>query len=340
MTEGKIRVGFIVGNDADRVIQFNQDAFVPVQGNNDADRVLDLCGGGRFDWTRLHIAPSYFRKARRWDTSKIDVLWNMVSDHDQNPETLKVIDRFTSEVGIPLINPAQAVRQTRRHLIPGRLASLEGVRTPQTLLLRNPTLDRVRRQTEETGFQFPAILRRTGSHNGEVVGVFETAAAIEGVYGDRRHEYYLTEFVDVRRLDGLYRKSRFFFIGEDIVVRQHIIADTWKIHGSSSRSYMAKAPHLQEEARAMLTGGFEALPTVTRAALQAIRTRIGLEYSGLDAYIDPDGGVLVFEANATMNFQPDFRNPMTQYNRASVAPAVSAVSKLLYAKLGSRATKT
>ena len=125
-----------------------------------------------------------------------------------------------------------------------------------------------------------------------------------------------------------------------MVVRQHIVAQTWSVHGASSRAYMASQPHLLEEGRAMLEGGFDALPEITRSALHAIRDRMNLDYFGLDACIDPAGRVVVFEANATMNFQPDFRNPATQSNRAAVAPAVAAVRKLLYAKLEARATKT
>ena len=44
----------------------------------------------------------------------------------------------------------------------------------------------------------------------------------------------------------------------------------------------------------MLEGQFEALKPVTQTALHEIRRRIGLEYFGLDAYVDPDGKVVVF----------------------------------------------
>ncbi|WP_421932515.1 ATP-grasp domain-containing protein [Phenylobacterium sp.] len=333
------RIGFILGNDTDRAILFDQDGGILLMGNNDADRVFGLLEGEAFNWARLHFTPSYFRKARHWDVSKVDVLWNMVSDADQNPETLSVIEKFTRGLDIPIIDPAAAIKQTRRHHISARLAGLENVVMPKTLLLRNPSLERVKRQLEEADFRFPAIVRRTGSHNGEFLGLFESAEAIEGCYGDRRNEYYITEFVDVRAADGIYRKTRFFFVGEAIVLRQHILADVWNIHGNTSRRFMVNHPEMVEESRAALLGGFDAQPEITRTALRAIRDRIGLDYFGIDVCVQADGRLVVFEANATMNFNPFFRNPAMQHNRAAVAPMVAAVTELLHAKLAQRASR-
>lgn len=335
--EGKLRVGFIMGNDTDRTITFGQDGVIPLQGNNDADRVLHLLPEGEFNWSRIHLAPSYFRKARWWDVSKVDVLWNMVSDADQNPETLAVVAKFTRDVGIPVIDPAAAILQTRRHQIASRLAGIDNVHMPKTLLLRNPTLERVRRQVEEASFRFPALLRRTGSHNGAFIGRFDAPEQIEGVYGDRRHEYYMTEFVDFRSIDGLYRKARFFFVGDEIVIRQLIISSEWNIHGRTARE-MVSQPARESEAVAMLEGGFPALPAVTKIALRALADRVGLDYFGLDASLDAEGRLVVFEANATMNFMPRDGN-MRPRSLASVAPMVASVRKMLLSKAAQRATK-
>jgi hypothetical protein len=313
---------------------------VKVSGNNDAHHVLSLLGSDRIRWERVHLSPSYFRKPWRYDRTRYDVLWNMVTDADQNPELLTVIDRFTREMRVPVIDPAAAIKKTRRHMVSETLAGLSDVHTPRTLLLRNPTLERVRKQVADTGFQFPGIVRRTGAHNGQFLGLFDTPEAIEGVYGDRKREYYLTEYVDVRAPDGLFRKSRFYFVGREIIVRQHIVAPDWNIHGASTRDLMIHRPDLLDEGRAVLTGQFAGLSPVTKAALEAIRDRMGLDYFGLDACIRPDGSVVVFEANATMNFHPKFENPATQYNRAALEPMLAAIRTLIYEKNAQPATKT
>ncbi len=334
----RICVGFLVGNDTDRTIQFDQTGVVNLVGNNDADHVLRLLGGADFSSARLHLAPGYYRKALRWRTEGIEVIWNMVSDADQHPKTLDVIDEFTTRIGLPVIDPARGVLQTRRHQIAKRLAGIDNVHMPKTLLLHYPTLERVRRQVEEADFQFPAIVRRTGTHNGQMLGVFASPEEIAGVYGDRSQDYYLTEFVDFRWPDGLFRKTRFFFVGDEVVVRQHTVSEGWNIHGRTGRE-MADHPGRLGEARAAMEGGFPGLPIRTQQALKAIRGRVGLDYFGLDANLDPDGGVLVFEANATMNFLPRDRQ-MRPNSMAAVAPMVAAVRKLLLAKVAQSATKT
>lgn len=335
----KVRIGFIVGNDTDRAIEFDQAVNVTLRGNNDADLVLKLAfDEAEFDWTRLHMTPSYFRKTKRWDPSKVDVLWNMVSDADLHPATLGVISKFTGQCDLPLIDSAEAILQTRRHDVARRLAGIADVHAPKTLLLRNPTLDRVRRQVEEAGLRFPAILRRTGSHNGQMLGVFDSPEAIEGVYGDRRNEYYLTEFVNFRSPDGGFRKTRFFFVGDEIVLRQHVVSETWNIHGRSGRE-MDKHPEWRAEAQVQVGGGLAGLPAKAQTVLRAIGDRIGLDYFGLDASLDSEGRVLVFEANATMNFLPRAGH-MRGRSAAALAPMVKAVRKLLLAKAAQRATKT
>ncbi|MES2722358.1 MAG: hypothetical protein V4656_04310 [Pseudomonadota bacterium] len=338
MSDGTLRVGFLLGNDTDRNIEFGQDGVIPLTGNNDADWVLKLLPEGEFRWGRMHMAPSYFRKARRWQTGSVSVLWNMVSDADMHPRTLAVIEKFTAEVGLPVINPAPAILQTRRHQIALRLAGIDNVHMPKTLLLHNPSLERTRRQVEEAGFEFPAIIRRTGTHNGQMLGVVGSLEEIEGVYGDRNNDYYLTEFVDFRRADGRYRKTRFFFVGEDIVVRQHVVSENWNIHGRSGREMADDSPQRQE-AKAIVGGGFAGLPEITRDALREIGDRMGLEYFGLDASVDADGRVLVFEANATMNFLPSSGH-MRGRSAAALEPMLAAVRKLVLAKAGQRATKT
>ena len=234
----------------------------------------------------------------------------------------------------PLINAPKAVSRTRRDDVANNLANIENVRTPKVLLVKFPTLERITALVETRGFQFPAIVRQAGKHTGEILGIFESPAELSAIFGDRRHEYYLTEYVDIRRSDGLYRKTRFFFIGDQIVMRHHLVADQWSIHGGDW-AYMAEHESLMAESRSLMDGGFEALAPQTQAALQAIRVRIGLEFCGLDCCLMEDGSVVVFECNATMNFNPDlFDAPGTQHNRSCLPRALSAMRRLIEAKTG------
>lgn len=327
------RIGIICGCDIVRKIVFDRSVETGGVGNNDAVVMLKMLDPP-VDIRRMHLTPGYFRQSQRWTLQYTDVLWNLISDVDQNPATLDVAEKVVNDAVVPVINPPNMIWRTRRHSIAQILGDLDNVHAPKVLLIKYPTLERVRRLVSESDFSFPAIVRKTGTHNGDVVGVFSSPEEMEQIYGDRKNEYYLIEFVDVRRDDGLYRKTRFFFVGDEVVTRQHIISEDWSVHGRSSRGIMQSDERLVAEGRTMLVDGFEALPDATRAAVHSIRQRVGLDYFGLDCCIMDDGRVVVFECNATMNFNPFFRNPATQHNRAALPRLLAAIRKMIADKTG------
>jgi len=327
------RIGVVCGADINREIVRN-DQYTNGVGNNDSMVVLKLLEP-HLALSRMQLTPGYFRqKARRWTFDRCHLIWNVISDPDQNPKTVEVAEAVLRPLKQPIINPPKLLGRTTRVELPKRLAGVEGVRAPKVLLLRYPNAERVRRLVDEADFRFPAILRRTGTHNGEVVGVFDSVESLEAIFGDRTGEYYLIEFVDVRHNDGLYRKTRFFFVGDRVITRQHIVADDWLIHGRSSRGIMSEREDLLAEGRAMLIDGFEALPEPVQRAIHGIRERVGLDYAGLDCCIKQDGEVVVFECNATMGFRPVFSNPKTQHNRAALPRMLAAVRHLIETKTG------
>lgn len=329
-----LRVGCLLGTDDHRTVNFDPASKVDVVGNNDVNDLLELLGPARVDWRRLHITPSYFRKARRWDLSNIDVLWNMVSDPDTNPLTLRAVERAAAESGRPVIDPPAQIWASRRHLISERLAGVAGVTAPQVLLLRNPTLERVRSRAGQAGFRFPAILRRAGSQNQRHVGVFQRPEDMTEVFGDRRNTYYLTEFVETRGGDGLYRKHRLWFIGQDIIRKGLQFNDAWCVGGAETHAFMARNPKLMAEAHRDMADGFEGLPASTQAALREVGRRVGMDYFGLDCVLTPEGTVVVFEANATMNYNPVPKRGTSAYMTAVLPRALEAVGRLLLTKAG------
>jgi hypothetical protein len=63
--------------------------------------------------------------------------------------------------------------------------------------------------------------------------------------------------------------------------------------------------------------------------LSAVRDRVELDFFGLDFGILADGRLLLFEANATMNFFSPLPSEQFAYLRACVPPARAAFRELL-----------
>ena len=329
---GRLRIGLICGTDATRQVVFDRRVGVMLSGNNDAIDVVKRLDPAHFTWTRLHLAESYFAGQVRWNLANIDVLWNLISDADENPAVLAVAERFISESGLPVINPPPRVRASRRHLLAESLAGIPDLEVPRVLRLPYPTPERVRRQAEAAGLAFPVILRRAGLHNQQVMGPFAAPESLPQVVGDDDH--YVTEFADVRDPDGLYRRTRFWFIGDQIFRKSLQFQDHWCVGGSDTKAYMRARPDLMAECRRHAAAGFDGQPARTQAALRELRSRVGLDYFGADVGVKPDGRLVLFEANACMNYQPDEPADGDLFQAPPVAEALDAVSRLVWAKAG------
>jgi len=325
-------IGVVCGGDDAPHVVWDWGSKTRSVGNNDSLAMLKYLQPD-IQLRRMHLAPSYLRQPRRHNFSGCDLIWNAISDEIQNSRTLAIAQRLIGEQKLPVVNPPALIPRTSRVEIARRLAGLDGVVAPKVLVLRNPSRERVERLVRDAGFTFPGILRRTGTHNGDVIGIFPDLDSLATIFGDRKNEYNLIEFVDVRGKDGHYRKTRFFFVGDRIITRQHIISDEWSVHGRSSKRILADHPELIEEGRDKLVNGFASLPTATRTAVDAIRQRIGLDYFGLDCCMMESGEIVVFECNATMNFNPRFANPTTQHNRAALPRMIDALRALVAKKV-------
>ena len=72
------------------------------------------------------------------------------------------------------------------------------------------------------------------------------------------------------------------------------------------------------------------------AGLCAIAERLGLDYAGVDFGLNPDGEVLLFEANATMVINPPDADPRWDYRRGPVEAVLDAARAMIRRRATSR----
>jgi hypothetical protein len=89
-----------------------------------------------------------------------------------------------------------------------------------------------------------------------------------------------------------------------------------------------RQPLLDEEAHMFEKDEGAFRPAVAKV-LEAVRDRMELDYFGMDFAILPDGRVVLFEANATMNFFPFLDDPKFAYVRRCLEPARAAFHEML-----------
>jgi len=313
---------FIIGSgdESDQIAQ--RGTRIIVHGTSDLTKLLQ----GREPHHRLHISRNYFRQNRAPDLTGYRVLVNLITEAEGN---LKILDNLKKLLrGVPgrVVNPPEAVLRSTRDQVARQLAGIAGLIVPRAVRLdgRKPPI--AARTLDKAGIVPPVILRRTGTHGGNIVGRFDTIdAAVAALTPGER---IATQFVDFAGADGLYRKYRAFVIGERIVLRHMLASNHWNVHANDRSRFMAG--HLEAVAaeRALLESADPFAPTV-RQVLEAVRDRLPLDFFGIDFGVTPDGSVVLFEANATMSFFPFSDDPRFDYLKRCFAPARDAFRELL-----------
>ncbi len=328
----RLAIGLMAGSDAVLELERDLKKQLPLRGINDLSRQL-------YDfpiyWERVHITPNYFDQAWRWDFGRYNLICNMVTDPDRNPETLKVAERLSETLTQPQINLPKRIGPTARDRLPRLIGDIPGVITPRTIRIESATAERIALRTERTKLRWPLLVKVPGRHSGSFLGVFKSAEQLAAHLEDGVDTYLLTEFANFVSPDGLYRKCRFWCIGERIILRHQVADRSWNLHGRNREALMAERPELRREEEAALERQLDAFPSLTTDVLQAIKERIGLDYFGIDCHIRPGGEVLVFEANATMNFSSNHEGaPEFGYIPRIIAPLrKAALDRLLSEKL-------
>ena len=103
-------------------------------------------------------------------------------------------------------------------------------------------------------------------------------------------------------------------MGEEILPYHLAIGDGWKLHRDSTD--MASHDWMQREEEQFLRDPGSVFCAHQFEALRMIRSRIGLDYFGIDCALDGEGNLVVFEVNASMLVHDD--NPDFPYTNAFV----------------------
>jgi glutathione synthase/RimK-type ligase-like ATP-grasp enzyme len=220
------------------------------------------------------------------------------------------------------------VARTTRDQVARLLNGTPGLVVPKVVRLRNARPNLAVAAAERDGLRFPLIVRKAGTHTGVIVGVVNSVDELRAAITEAG-EHIITEFVDFRSRDGLYRKYRVFFIGERIIFRHMLVSDQWNVHAQDRMRFMVERPQLLDEEKQMFTSVEGAYPVEIMPTVEAIRKRMKLDYFGMDFGIAQDGRMVLFEANATMNFFPFLADPRLAHVKKCLKPAREAFHAML-----------
>lgn len=184
---------------------------------------------------------------------------------------------------------------------------------------------------KEHGFTWPILLRAPGYHTGQhfvrVEQPKDLAIAAASLPGE---SLLVIEYLDATGSDGKARKGRVMIVDGRLHPLHWAISSDWKVHYFTA-DMASCADHRAEEARFLSDiAGFLGAPAM--AALEAIADRLQLDYGGIDFALAPDGTILLFEANATMNIVPPPPEAIWDYRRQASDMALCETRRMLLAR--------
>ena len=333
-----ILVAVLTGWDKAVPSDFFTNDDVHFEGNNDSWRLIDKTN---CRWVRYHIGPGYLRQPRRWNLKEPDVVFNLISDVELNPKTLRIAERITAPVRERVINDPVHIRRTGREDVAKTMRDIPGLIFPCVIRLSHPTLAQLQALIDAENFAFPAIVQRpAAASTGETLGIFDKPEDLRPILESGAQELVLTEFKDYRSPDGLYRKMRLFVIGNAIVFRHLLFSQNWDVQAKDRLGVMADRPDLQDEERSMMESDGAAVLEPVRQGLVELMKRMKLDYFGMDCAVAPDGGLLIFDVSAAMNFFPLPNDRRYEYLHACYGEAVNTMNSLLYSRARQNAMQT
>ena len=265
-----------------------------------------------------------------------DLVMVAIGESEQNQLLLQQLDALTRLTARPVINLPARIRLLTRDHVAAQLRGVPGIEMPATARIDRASLERAAQgqlgldQLVEAG-RYPVILRPIGSHGGKDLVKLDDAPALAAyLAGLADSDFYISNFIDYRAGDGLFKKYRVVMIAGRAYACHMAISSHWMIHYVNA-DMDASAAKRAEEQRFM--EDFDRDFALRHGpALDAIQGAIAMDYFGIDCAETRDGKLLVFEADSAMIVHATDDPAIFPYKLAHMRKLFAAFRAMLAAK--------
>jgi hypothetical protein len=274
--------------------------------------------GGHFTTKFLLLDPPF--QVHRFTISRGNILrpdvmpphsliLNTIADADIEGSSLDSLQEYLDQnVDAVVINRPERVANTTRDRNATRLSGIDGLTFPRTHRVRfeNAKPDKVARMVGDLEFEYPFLIRRTGTQTGRSFARIKTREDLDAYVGERLNStYFLIEYRKILWKDKLFRKLRLFHIdGTFFPVVCHL-DKMWNVHGGNRKTIMRDDETLMAEEKSFLEDWKSYVGARNVGCIEAIAELIGLEFFGMDFTIDQNGEIFIYELNPAMRHSFD-----------------------------------
>jgi hypothetical protein len=219
---------------------------------------------------------------------------NMCADPDEYHNALIGLDEAFGET-LPIFNHPRAVALSRRDIVARQLKGVSHLTVPMSLRFTAHETRCFQKAFDAGGFKYPVLVRPATSQSGRGLLKIDTPFDWQKIYLTHWHKrsFYMSQFVDYRSADGVYRKVRIRFIEGQPRIRGWQESRDWLLTGSRTE--------LLDDRPGYLVDTIQSLATNEKflKMREELACRLPLDFFGADIGVRGDEFIL-FEATAAM----------------------------------------
>ena len=230
---------------------------------------------------------------------------NYIADPDHCLLSLQAASRISKTLPWPWFNHPDRVFETTRDRVSTVLQGIPGLDVPKAIRSRPQNLAGILADIERHGLAYPVLIRAAGQHGGRTL-VRLDGSTPEQILGSQiayGPDLYITEFRNVADADGFYRRYRFAIVGGQPFIKSVLAGHNWNLH-AADRVWTEATIAYEREA---IDTFYNVLKPQIEERVVEVYNRLKLDYFGIDCALRPNGDLVLFEANATMNILLDIQ---------------------------------
>lgn len=255
------------------------------------------------------------------DLPAADLVFNNLASGEvlSQPRRLERAVELVERIGRPVINHPEAVFQMTRQKAAALLQGIPGLLVPR---ISRYWRDMVRfdeiKADIAANFTYPVIVRHVAADSSPKLHKSGKETAIRVADANELRcflervswpQFYVIQYVELRKADGNYRKVRASFVGGEIVMSRCQFHNEWMVGALAGAEFYGRFPDRAADMQRILRDPEAMLGLRLMPALEAIRDAVPLDLFALDFDVDDDGRVVLFEVQSTMILIPTPDSP-------------------------------
>lgn len=263
-------------------------------------------------------------------TTKINV-FNLIADADAASLSLKEVEKFCqhSSVNKVLNAPAQ-IANSKRHNAQYLFANIRGLNVPKTRVGKVSSAQELEALIDKSALKLPLIVRPAGYHNGEnmhLINSLDEIFQLPSTIFVKNRKLTLIEYYGKSDNDDFFNKKRIVFINGQVYPRHAIYSDAWCVHAKDRERIMLNNASLREREKHFLENFESEVGEHRLSILKEMQKRMQLDVWGMDCSFIDDDKILLYEANACMDFFDQDYGPNNEF--AYIRPFETAIKRAI-----------